>query len=72
MKFGQYESRDDVSVEHGGEEKNVAIVEAKVNYPDYYHDWQVECLEAIKDKKHVVLMSPTGSGKTTVFLDWGA
>ena len=71
MKFGQYESRDDVSVEHGDEEKSVAIVEAKVNYPDYYHDWQVECLEAIKDKKHVVLMSPTGSGKTTVFLDWG-
>ena len=43
---------------------------ARQNYPDYYHDWQIECLETIKGKKNVILSSPTGSGKTTVYLDW--
>ena len=33
-------------------------------------EWQKECLEEIKDKNNVILCSPTGSGKTTVFLEW--
>lgn len=32
--------------------------------------WQTECLEEIKDQNNVILCSPTGSGKTTVFLEW--
>ncbi|MBQ3352740.1 DEAD/DEAH box helicase [Candidatus Saccharibacteria bacterium] len=32
--------------------------------------WQNECLEAIRDKKEVILSSPTGSGKTRVFMEW--
>ena len=46
------------------------IQNARLNYPEYYHDWQIECLEEIKNKRNVILSSPTGSGKTTVFLDW--
>lgn len=33
-------------------------------------EWQEECLEEIKDKQYVILSSPTGSGKTRVFLEW--
>ena len=40
------------------------------DYPDYYYDWQIDCLEKIKDKKHVFLTSPTGTGKTLVYIDW--
>ena len=32
--------------------------------------WQSECLEKIKHEKNVILSSPTGSGKTRVFLEW--
>lgn len=32
--------------------------------------WQVECLEKIKNQNNVILSSPTGSGKTEVFLEW--
>ena len=33
-------------------------------------EWQSECLEWIKDSNNVILASPTGSGKTSVFLQW--
>lgn len=33
-------------------------------------EWQSECLEHIKDSNNVILSSPTGSGKTSVFLKW--
>ena len=33
-------------------------------------DWQEKCIEQIKDKNNVILSSPTGSGKTRVFLEW--
>ena len=33
-------------------------------------EWQQECLEKIKDSNNVILSSPTGSGKTNVFLQW--
>ena len=33
-------------------------------------EWQSECLERIKDSNNVILASPTGSGKTSVFLQW--
>lgn len=33
-------------------------------------EWQEECLSEIKDKQNVILASPTGSGKTRVFLEW--
>lgn len=32
--------------------------------------WQSECLEKIKNEKNVILSSPTGSGKTRVFMEW--
>ncbi|MFZ2125739.1 MAG: DEAD/DEAH box helicase [Candidatus Saccharimonadales bacterium] len=32
--------------------------------------WQSECLEEIKNERNVILSSPTGSGKTRVFLEW--
>jgi replicative superfamily II helicase len=32
--------------------------------------WQSECLEKIRHEKNVILSSPTGSGKTRVFLEW--
>ena len=37
---------------------------------DFGEEWQEECLEEIKDKQNVILSSPTGSGKTNVFLEW--
>ena len=55
---------------HAEQEKRRLVEEKRGDYPSYYHDWQIECLETIKDKKNVILSSPTGSGKTTVFLDW--
>ncbi|MCR5572903.1 MAG: DEAD/DEAH box helicase [Candidatus Saccharibacteria bacterium] len=39
-------------------------------FPKRYYDWQIECLERIKKESHVVLSSPTNTGKTAVFLDW--
>lgn len=33
-------------------------------------EWQEECLLEINDKRNVILSSPTGSGKTNVFLEW--
>lgn len=35
-------------------------------------NWQAECLEAIRDKHEVILSSPTGSGKTRVFMEWAS
>ena len=32
--------------------------------------WQDECYDKIRNKKNVILSSPTGSGKTKVFLKW--
>jgi len=32
--------------------------------------WQSKCLERIKSERDVILSSPTGSGKTRVFLEW--
>lgn len=46
------------------------FAEARKNYPEYFADWQVECLEEIKNSHNVILSSPTGSGKTTVFMEW--
>lgn len=34
------------------------------------HKWQEQCLNYIKGKRNIILASPTGSGKTTVFLEW--
>lgn len=44
---------------------------AKYNkYGDSDFSWQKKCTNMIKDKNNVILSSPTGSGKTKVFLDW--
>lgn len=32
--------------------------------------WQENCIRNIEDKSNVLLVSPTGSGKTIVFLKW--
>ena len=32
--------------------------------------WQKECQKIIKDKDNIILSSPTGTGKTIVFLEW--
>ena len=32
--------------------------------------WQKKCLESISNEDNVILSSPTGSGKTRVFLEW--
>ena len=32
--------------------------------------WQKDCINRIQDSKNVILSSPTGSGKTHVFLEW--
>lgn len=33
-------------------------------------EWQKKAIETIKNKNNVILSSPTGTGKTKVFLDW--
>ena len=33
-------------------------------------EWQEECFDQIKDSNNVILSSPTGSGKTNVFMKW--
>lgn len=33
-------------------------------------EWQEECSNYIKNSNYVILSSPTGSGKTNVFLKW--
>ena len=33
-------------------------------------EWQNNCIEAIKNIDNVILSSPTGSGKTRVYLEW--
>lgn len=44
---------------------------AKYNkYGDSDFSWQKKCTNMIKDKHNVILSSPTGSGKTKVFLNW--
>ena len=32
--------------------------------------WQKDCIEGIRNQQNVILSSPTGSGKTKVFLEW--
>lgn len=39
-------------------------------YADSGFEWQEECLNEIQDKNNVIISSPTGSGKTRVFLEW--
>lgn len=39
-------------------------------YADNDVSWQEECLKNISDSQNVILSSPTGSGKTRVFLEW--
>lgn len=39
-------------------------------YADSGFEWQEECLSEIQDKNNVIISSPTGSGKTRVFLEW--
>ncbi len=34
------------------------------------NNWQRDCLSAIRNKQNVILSSPTGSGKTRVYLEW--
>lgn len=43
---------------------------AAVDYPAYFQDWQVDCCEKIKNQPNVILSAPTGSGKTSVFMQW--
>lgn len=57
-----YEIKEDVSHAEASKKKD--------KYPEYFSDWQIECLETIKNKKNVILSSPTGSGKTSVFMEW--
>ena len=38
-------------------------------YGDGSFDWQIDCIEKIKDLSYVILSSSTGSGKTKVFLE---
>lgn len=35
-------------------------------------EWQSKCLNEIKDDNNVIISSPTGSGKTRVFLKWAS
>lgn len=37
---------------------------------DSKFSWQKECSENIRNQQNVILSSPTGSGKTKVFLEW--
>lgn len=39
-------------------------------YGDSNFSWQNDCIENIKNHENVILSSPTGSGKTKVFLEW--
>ena len=39
-------------------------------YGDSDFSWQKDCIEKIKNSSNVILSSPTGSGKTKVFLEW--
>ena len=32
--------------------------------------WQKDCRDSIRNQPNVILSSPTGSGKTRVFLEW--
>ena len=52
--------------------KNLFETRSRLNL-EIEHDlmpWQSECLEKIKHERNVILSSPTGSGKTRVFLEW--
>lgn len=46
----------------------VAKSNTKMNYETI--EWQENCSSNISNKTHVILSSPTGSGKTRVFLEW--
>jgi len=39
-------------------------------YGDSNFSWQRDCISHIQNSKNVILSSPTGSGKTKVFLEW--
>ena len=39
-------------------------------FGDSDFSWQRDCENSIRNKHNVILSSPTGSGKTKVFLDW--
>lgn len=39
-------------------------------YEESYFNWQNDCISKIQDFQNVILSSPTGSGKTKVFLEW--
>jgi len=39
-------------------------------YGDSKFGWQRDCINHIQHSKNVILSSPTGSGKTKVFLEW--
>lgn len=51
-------------------ETNENIYEEYNQYADGGFEWQEECLNEIQDKNNVIISSPTGSGKTRVFLEW--
>lgn len=39
-------------------------------YADSNFSWQSDCIDNIQNSQNVILSSPTGSGKTRVFLEW--
>lgn len=43
---------------------------ARLNEETKNDNWQEDCFNVIKNQKNVVLSSPTGSGKTRVYLEW--
>jgi len=52
--------------------KNLFEIGSRLNLETEHEllPWQSECLEKIKNERNVILSSPTGSGKTRVFLEW--
>ena len=70
------QSDEEISQEVEDAEKYHDLVDRRINHisdpdiPEYFVDWQAECFEKIKKTPNVILSSPTGSGKTSVFLEW--
>ncbi len=64
---------DETSTTPGEYTPNPTVIKAALT--EYEKDanplsWQNECGELIKNEHNVILSSPTGSGKTRVFLEW--
>lgn len=52
------------------EEEDYCISKRKDKQEFTKHKWQEYCLNTIESQNNIILTSPTGSGKTTVFLEW--